>query len=195
MVWSLFREIHLLKQQCQFHVFSLWFQRRWYAFQLLIVSELFPLLSWNCKCVEVTLFWIPSRIAIVDLTARDTATKSFISFWSAKHKTFVTDNISSRNVVWNTVQEINKFYRQLTYWEFEFFEIISSRERTICSHRSLTLLHACPYDHQDDETVNHMLVVIRKKYGELVSYSEMFSIILKVICLFQIPKRIYLLNV
>ena len=40
-----------------------------------------------------------------------------------------------------------------------------------------------------------MLVVIWKKYDNLVSYSEMFSIILKVICLFQITKGIYLLNV
>ena len=40
-----------------------------------------------------------------------------------------------------------------------------------------------------------MLVVIWKKYDDLVSYSEMFSIILKVICLFQITKGIYLLNV
>ena len=40
-----------------------------------------------------------------------------------------------------------------------------------------------------------MLVVIWKKYDDLVSYSEMFSIILKVIFLFQITKGIYLLNV
>ena len=46
---------------------------------------------------------------MVDLTARDAATKSFLSLWSIKHKIFVTDNISSRNVIWNTVEEINKF--------------------------------------------------------------------------------------
>ena len=38
-----------------------------------------------------------------------------------------------------------------------------------------------------------MLVVIQKKYDDLVRHSEMFSIILKLICLFQITKGIYLL--
>ena len=138
------------------------------------------------------LFWI---------TARDTAAKPFLSLWSIKHKIFIADNISSRNVIWITVKEIDKFDRSLTHSEFAYFEIISSRARTICLYRSLTLLHVCPCDNQQviaalsDESVSHMLVVIRKKYGDLVSYSEMFSIILKVNCLFQISKGIFLLNV
>ena len=87
--------------------FFLWFQRQLYAFQLLIVSELFRLLSWNFLNVLNWryfgyLFWI---------TARDIAAKPFLSLWSIKHKMFVADNISSRNVIWITVKEIDKFDR------------------------------------------------------------------------------------
>ena len=101
-----------------------------------------------CKFVELPLFWITSRIAIVDLTARDTVAKSFLSHWSINHKIFVANNISSRNVIWNTIKEINKFDQWLAHSEFEFFEIISSRARTISLYHSLTLLHACQCDNQ-----------------------------------------------
>ena len=94
MVQSLFCEIHLFKPQCRFYVFYLLFQRLWYAFQLLIVSELFHLFSWNFVNAELTLFWISLRIAIVDLTVQDTVANFFLSLWSIKHKIFVTDNIS-----------------------------------------------------------------------------------------------------
>ena len=94
MVQSLFCEIHLFKPQCRFYVFYLLFQRLWYAFQLLIVSELFHLFSWNFVNAELTLFWISLRIAIVDLTVQDTVAKFFLSLWSIKHKIFVTNNIS-----------------------------------------------------------------------------------------------------